>query len=213
MPISENKFEFNMCKRKRKEQQIGQQESTKTNVVIVQVSIHYNNSLLSNSASFSNHLNETLSECPVRHENSDVNPMNMMPPANQKPAPDQSFPVSTERQTSSIPKATEDALLNSGDIPVKRSFGILCYVKDGDGKMMATYITNAAISSSVTGVDIYSFSITNMKNTIRFRWETSLNSTACYNLNSEKKQPEFLQKEEKSKRHGTLKFRPEGRVH
>uniref|UniRef100_A0A1A9V0S1 Uncharacterized protein n=1 Tax=Glossina austeni TaxID=7395 RepID=A0A1A9V0S1_GLOAU len=32
----------------------------------------------------------------------------MMPPANQKRAPDQPFPLSTERQTSSIPKATED---------------------------------------------------------------------------------------------------------
>uniref|UniRef100_A0A1A9UP10 Holocytochrome c-type synthase n=1 Tax=Glossina austeni TaxID=7395 RepID=A0A1A9UP10_GLOAU len=31
----------------------------------------------------------------------------MMQSANQKPAPDQPFPLSTERQTSSIPKATE----------------------------------------------------------------------------------------------------------
>uniref|UniRef100_A0A1A9VE80 DDE-1 domain-containing protein n=1 Tax=Glossina austeni TaxID=7395 RepID=A0A1A9VE80_GLOAU len=77
---------------------------------------------------FSNH-------CPVRHENSDVNPLNMMLPANQKPAPDQSFRLSTERQTSS--ELRRMALLNSGDIPVNRCFGMLCYVKDGDGKMMA----------------------------------------------------------------------------
>uniref|UniRef100_A0A1A9VDE3 Holocytochrome c-type synthase n=1 Tax=Glossina austeni TaxID=7395 RepID=A0A1A9VDE3_GLOAU len=51
---------------------------------------------------------KTLPDCPVRHENSNVNPLNMMPPANQKPAPNQSFPLSIERQTSSIPKATED---------------------------------------------------------------------------------------------------------
>uniref|UniRef100_A0A1A9VJ09 Holocytochrome c-type synthase n=1 Tax=Glossina austeni TaxID=7395 RepID=A0A1A9VJ09_GLOAU len=57
---------------------------------------------------FSSSDEESLSECPVRHENNDVNPLNMMPPANQKPAPDQPFPLSTERQTSSIPKATED---------------------------------------------------------------------------------------------------------
>lgn len=31
-----------------------------------------------------------------------------MPPANQNPAPDQPFPLPTNRQTSTIPKATED---------------------------------------------------------------------------------------------------------
>ncbi|BES99576.1 unnamed protein product [Nesidiocoris tenuis] len=36
---------------------------------------------------------------------SDVNPLNMMPPPNQRPAPEQPFPLSTSRQVSSIPKA------------------------------------------------------------------------------------------------------------
>uniref|UniRef100_A0A1A9UZ48 Holocytochrome c-type synthase n=1 Tax=Glossina austeni TaxID=7395 RepID=A0A1A9UZ48_GLOAU len=40
--------------------------------------------------------------------NNNVNPLNMMQPVNQKSAPDQSFPLSTECQTSSIPMATED---------------------------------------------------------------------------------------------------------
>ncbi|XP_031617956.1 cytochrome c-type heme lyase [Contarinia nasturtii] len=47
-------------------------------------------------------------ECPVIHNNDDINPYNMMPPANQNPAPDQPFPLPTDRQVSSIPKATEN---------------------------------------------------------------------------------------------------------
>jgi cytochrome c heme-lyase len=43
-----------------------------------------------------------MTECPVKHD--DVNPLNMMPPANQKPAPDQPFLLPTERQVSTIPK-------------------------------------------------------------------------------------------------------------
>jgi len=43
------------------------------------------------------------SECPVQH--GDVDPLNMMPPANQKRAPDQPFPLPTNRQVSTIPKA------------------------------------------------------------------------------------------------------------
>lgn len=35
----------------------------------------------------------------------DVNPLNMMPPANQQPSPGQPFPLPTERQLSSIPRA------------------------------------------------------------------------------------------------------------
>lgn len=38
----------------------------------------------------------------------DINPYNMMPPANQNPAPGQPFPLPIDRQVSSIPKATED---------------------------------------------------------------------------------------------------------
>nr|CAG4646540.1 EOG090X0CJG [Macrothrix elegans] len=53
------------------------------------------------------------SECPMHAENgsllvntpNDIDPLNMMPPPNQRPAPDQPFTLPTERQTSSIPKA------------------------------------------------------------------------------------------------------------
>ena len=49
------------------------------------------------------------SECPMSGAtgNSDINPLNMMPPANQMPAPDQPFPLSTKRVTSTIPKVSE----------------------------------------------------------------------------------------------------------
>lgn len=45
------------------------------------------------------------SECPMKQGESDINPDNMMPPPNQRPAPDQPFPLSTEREMSTIPKA------------------------------------------------------------------------------------------------------------
>lgn len=54
-------------------------------------------------------------ECPMHRSRSQgesqgshtdqVNPLNMMPPPNQQPAPDQPFPLPTARQISSIPKA------------------------------------------------------------------------------------------------------------
>lgn len=54
-----------------------------------------------------------VSECPSNPEaasgtniTSDIDPTNMMPPPNQRPSPDQPFELSTERQKSSIPKAT-----------------------------------------------------------------------------------------------------------
>lgn len=50
-----------------------------------------------------------ISECPVGGNNmmmmGDVDPRNMMPPPNQRPSPDQPFPLSTNRQVSTIPKA------------------------------------------------------------------------------------------------------------
>ena len=53
---------------------------------------------------------KTTSECPVDHmAANDINPLNMMPAANQQPAPDQPFPLPTNRQISSIPKATNEA--------------------------------------------------------------------------------------------------------
>lgn len=49
-----------------------------------------------------------VSECPIdKMDESEINPLNMMPPANQQPAPDQPFPLPTDRQVSSIPKASE----------------------------------------------------------------------------------------------------------
>lgn len=62
------------------------------------------------------------SECPVQHGNSDVNPLNMMPPANQKPAPDQPFALPTDRQTSTIPKVTEDGSLQFWQYPSQQMF-------------------------------------------------------------------------------------------
>lgn len=46
-----------------------------------------------------------LSECPMRASEEQFNPDNMMPSPNQKPAPDQPFPLPTARQKSNIPKA------------------------------------------------------------------------------------------------------------
>lgn len=62
------------------------------------------------------------SECPVKHDNSDVSPLNMMPPANQKPAPDQPFPLPTDRQTSTIPKVTEDGSQQFWQYPSQQMF-------------------------------------------------------------------------------------------
>lgn len=49
------------------------------------------------------------SECPMSGatNKSDINPLNMMPPPNQMPAPDQPFSLSTNRITSNIPKVSE----------------------------------------------------------------------------------------------------------
>lgn len=52
---------------------------------------------------------KSTNECPINEKPKDeINPLNMMPAANQQPAPDQPFPLPTERQVSSIPKATEE---------------------------------------------------------------------------------------------------------
>jgi hypothetical protein len=92
------------------------------------------------------------SECPMSGAtgNSDVNPLNMMPPANQMPAPDQPFPLSTTRITSNIPKVSdknENWVNNFKNIFFKttitfrfihlpKCFGMQCYVKVGVGKMI-----------------------------------------------------------------------------
>ncbi|KAF2894748.1 hypothetical protein ILUMI_11425 [Ignelater luminosus] len=54
----------------------------------------------------------TAGGCPVQHGD-DINPLNMMPPANQTPAPDQPFPLPTTRQVSTIPKA----IVKEGESP------------------------------------------------------------------------------------------------
>lgn len=62
--------------------------------------------------------------CPVKHNASecpasigldtssmseqDIDPANMMPPPNQRPSPDQPFPLPTERQVSTIPRADKN---------------------------------------------------------------------------------------------------------
>jgi len=45
---------------------------------------------------------------PANVQQNDIDPTNMMPPPNQRPAPDQPFLLDTNRQTSSIPKASEE---------------------------------------------------------------------------------------------------------
>lgn len=45
-----------------------------------------------------------------------------MPAANQKPAPDQPFPLPTDRQTSTIPKVTEDGSREFWQYPSQQMF-------------------------------------------------------------------------------------------
>lgn len=53
------------------------------------------------------------SECPVGGGQGDINPLNMMGPANQNPAPGQPFSLSKDRQVSTIPKA----IVKEGEAP------------------------------------------------------------------------------------------------
>lgn len=90
------------------------------------------------------------SECPVKHDGKDdINPYNMvcirfkqilslfsiilhvlriigivlqMPPANQQPAPDQPFPLPTDRQVSSIPRAMPDGTSEFWVYPSQQMF-------------------------------------------------------------------------------------------
>lgn len=49
------------------------------------------------------------SECPMhKGSQNDIDPLNMMPPPNQRPSPDQPFPLATNRVISNIPKAGTD---------------------------------------------------------------------------------------------------------
>ncbi|XP_045514134.1 holocytochrome c-type synthase isoform X2 [Pieris brassicae] len=61
------------------------------------------------------------SECPVQHDNS-INPYNMMPPANQQPAPDQPFQLPTQRQVSTIPRAMPDGSTEFWVYPSQQMF-------------------------------------------------------------------------------------------
>lgn len=47
----------------------------------------------------------TVGANPIPQDNSDINPLNMMPPPNQRPSPDQPFELPIERQKSTIPKS------------------------------------------------------------------------------------------------------------
>ncbi|XP_044755740.1 holocytochrome c-type synthase [Coccinella septempunctata] len=52
--------------------------------------------------------------CPIDHNNKEeINPLNMMGPANQKPSPGQPFPLPVEREVSTIPKA----IVKEGESP------------------------------------------------------------------------------------------------
>lgn len=74
---------------------------------------------------------ERVSECPsgaaatADPQTADIDPRNMMPPPNQRPAPDQPFPLPIDRQTSSIPKAgavSEDGKQDSWVYPSQQMF-------------------------------------------------------------------------------------------
>lgn len=45
------------------------------------------------------------SQCPIQQSDDEINPLNMMPAANQRRALDQPFPLPTNREVSTIPKA------------------------------------------------------------------------------------------------------------
>jgi len=81
-----------------------------------------------NSVGMQNNL-EIPSECPMHQDVSksptsenDINPLNMMPPPNQCPAPDQPFLLSTDREKSNIPKATEDGSNETWTYPSEQMF-------------------------------------------------------------------------------------------
>jgi len=63
----------------------------------------------SSSGCPSKHGSTYVSECPssgaIASKQDEVDPLNAMPPPNQRPAPDQPFPLSTKREKSTIPKA------------------------------------------------------------------------------------------------------------
>ncbi|XP_063360920.1 holocytochrome c-type synthase [Cydia amplana] len=65
-----------------------------------------------------------VSDCPVQHGNAtnDINPYNMMPPANQQPAPDQPFSLPVQRQVSSIPRAMPDGSTEFWVYPSQQMF-------------------------------------------------------------------------------------------
>lgn len=65
------------------------------------------------------------SECPMHKSNgkeTDIDPTNMMPPPNQRPAPDQPFSLSTDRIKSTIPKVTKDGTAETWTYPSEQMF-------------------------------------------------------------------------------------------
>lgn len=64
-------------------------------------------------------------ECPMHKSNgnpTDIDPTNMMPPPNQRPAPDQPFSLSTDRVKSTIPKVTKDGSTETWTYPSEQMF-------------------------------------------------------------------------------------------
>lgn len=69
--------------------------------------------------------NNIPSECPMHQSNgkeNDIDPTNMMPPPNQRPAPDQPFLLSTDRVKSTIPKVTKDGAPETWTYPSEQMF-------------------------------------------------------------------------------------------
>ncbi|KAL3067971.1 hypothetical protein niasHT_037961 [Heterodera trifolii] len=62
--------------------------------------------------------------CPMSNGGDQIDPSNAMPPPNQKPAPDQPFVLSTNRQKSTIPKAKVmvDGQLETWEYPSAQMF-------------------------------------------------------------------------------------------
>lgn len=90
------------------------------------------------------------SECPVQHDNSDVNPLNMMPPANQQPAPDQPFPCPPTAKLQQSRRWPKTVAFSFGSIPANRCFGTPCYARDGAGRRRTSPRRIWATSSAST---------------------------------------------------------------
>ncbi|QQP33043.1 Cytochrome c heme lyase [Caligus rogercresseyi] len=66
----------------------------------------------------------------MKDSKDDIDPLNMMPPPNQRPAPDQPFDLNTSRERSNSPRQERLIL---GHILPRRCFGTPCCVRAGAG--------------------------------------------------------------------------------